>query len=188
MKKLFLTLLALVTFVACEKAEVNPTSVPSKYDFAFDENGECYSQSESGINSDEFFEKVVGYGWRVESVHAILSDGTISTRDWWLDNVGASLPLPYFMDEKNFKSFSINSALSPGYDAGFYFSQYEFCDSKIYFSGSQRYTYNILEVDSQYMTCIKVDGGGYILVVYKRLTDEELLKIQEKYTINWAEQ
>ena len=59
MKRIFLALLAMVTFVACNNTDDVNVIIPDGYDLAFDENGDCYSKTTSGITQEEFEEKKV---------------------------------------------------------------------------------------------------------------------------------
>lgn len=210
MKRIFLSLLAMIAFVACnntDDADViipdNPNIEPevevvdSVYDLAFDDNGVCYSKNTSGITQETFEDKVVGYGWIEISCHEIFENGKLNGEDYWYMMDGGSRHHLYFESESIVKDFSSSTAFPPegyGYpnagQNGFSTYAYHFDASKIYINEAKNtYSRLILEVAEQdIMVCIWALNGDYALTVYKRMTEEQLAYFKQTYTRNWDEE
>ena len=194
MKKLFLALFAMVAFVACEKEEVNPTSVPSKYDFAFDENGVCYSKNTEGISEVVFTNEVVGYGWLEIDTHRVKENGQLEAQDYWSTMVGFHRGQLYFESAGMVKDYWGQHTDIPGIDdtgwqGGFYPYNSSFEAPTFYFDKNNRDYYSvILEVTDDKMVWLrKITKDCYVVATYKRMTDDELTTFQEEYLRDWSE-
>lgn len=178
MKKMFLALLAVVAMVACEDNLEGKSGVETEFDFAFNESGECYSTKTEGISASVFAEQVVGYGWKVLGAYEIYEDGSVSTQDYWRTILGAYAPNLYF--ESNEKVIEYSRFL----DMYRYLPvDYIFDNSKIFYEGKRNfYKYLILKVDEDSMECMKKFQDFYGLVVFQRMTAEELEESKKKYT------
>lgn len=178
MKKIFLTLLAVVAMVACEDNLEGKSGVETEFDFAFNESGECYSTKTEGISASVFAEQVVGYGWKALGAYEIYEDGSVSTQDYWRTISGAYAPNLYF--ESNEKVIEYSRFL----DMYRYLPvDYIFDNSKIFYEGKRNfYKYLILKVDEDSMECMKKFQDFYGLVVFQRMTAEELEESKKKYT------
>ena len=179
MKKIFLALLAVVAMVACEDNLEGKSGEATEFDFAFNEAGECYSTKTNGISASVFAEQVVGYGWKALGAYEIYEDGSVSTQNYWRTILGAYAPNLYF--ESNEKVIEYSRLL----DKYRYLPvDYVFDDSKIFYAGKRNfYKYLILKVDEDSMECMKKFQDFYGLVVFQRMTAEELEESKEKHTV-----
>lgn len=195
---MFFALLAVVAMVACEDNLEGNKGVDTKYDFAFDASGVCYSQSAKEVSQSEFEEKVVGYCWSCGDWYEIYSDGSVSSEDYGASKTGLSTTrIHYFKDNNEVKNYSTSTAYPPGMDSGYGIYKYTFDSSKIYFGDDRNARYQILEVSEEEMAVImqyKYYQGydsqiktKYILTTFVKLTEEQHKKVEEVHWRNWAE-
>ncbi|MBQ3204501.1 MAG: hypothetical protein IJB39_05935 [Alistipes sp.] len=193
MKRIFLTLLALVTFVACNNTGDINVIIPNGYDLAFDENGDCYSKTTPGITQEEFEEKVVGHAWREVSNKRILENGEIEggPEDLVLD--GGSRHHLYFEQENVVIDYFVGYVKREGevrlYECeGFKTYNSNFEAPKFYYDIEYKSCYRlILEVTENNMSCIwKQSEKTYTLVKYTKMTETELEEMQQEFTYDFG--
>lgn len=188
MKKLFLALLAMVAFVACEKTEDGI--------FTFDKDGNCIDKAGREVSAEEFAQKAVGFCWKRNAWYEINNDGIVSGQEYHKGWYGFSpTEYYYFIDNSNVKCYIWNGA-DPVGDSGYYkFSTYGFIDSEIYFEDEEKALYQVLEIVDDSMTVIMqqayIDNGipkmRYFLTTLTKLTEEKHQEIEERYWMNWDE-
>ena len=202
MKRIFLALLAVAAMVACEKEHENTLGEKSKYDFAFDESGVCYSKNAAGVSHVEFSENVVGSCWVRNHWYEIYSDGTVAKTQYGMHN-GILTPgfvswaYYYFKDDSEIKTYSSRTHLPEGMDSGYSIGAYRFDNSAIYFGENTDAKYQILEIVDDEIVVIMRDtysqGGDdgvkvrYFLTTLSRLSEERHQAMEEKYWRNWDE-
>lgn len=193
MKKLFLALLAMVTFVACNNTDDVNVIIPDGYDFAFDENGDCYSKTTSGITQEEFEEKVVGYAWREVSNNRILENGEIEGGPEGMILYGDSRHHLYFEQENVVIDYFVGYVKREGevrlYECeGFKTYNSNFEAPIFYYDIEYKSGYRlILEVTNNTMVCIwKQSEKTYTLVKYTKMTEAELEEMQQEFTFDFG--
>jgi hypothetical protein len=186
MKKLFLALLAMVAFVACEKTEDGI--------FAFDKEGNCIDKAGREVSAEEFAQKAVGYCWVQNDLYEIFSNGTVSDEEYHKDWLGySSTEYFYFMDENSVKSYTWRGSRPVGGNCGYRYGTYSFENSEIYFADNQQALYRVLEITDNSMTVILhqkyLDNGSpkmrYLLTTFTKLTEEKHQQIEELYWVDW---
>lgn len=190
MKRIFLALLAVVAMVGCNENLEETQGIATKFDFAFDVEGVCYSKSTEGITDAEFAEMVVGYGWENVSTYEIFANGNISTKDYWDYMIGGAPVDLYFESDKVLRIFQYLDGAPGGLENkyGYWKRDIIFDSSRIIFDGDRsRYKYLILTVSDDTMVCISKQSKGYHLVTFKRMTAEELETKLQKYHRDWWE-
>lgn len=211
MKRLFLALLAMMAFVACEKDEEmggfiipdNPDIEPgvaeniSEYELAFDEEGLCYSKKHEGITEAEFQTKVFGYGWKEITSNRVLENGNLVAEDYVGEYIGESRQHIAFDSEGVTTEFFRTGAFAPEEDKWFRVRHYRYDGAQMFLEGATSattgasYYYNVLEVTENNLVCLKLrevprEANGwkyvYTLNIYKRMSAEELTEYQQTYT------
>ncbi|MBE6213081.1 MAG: hypothetical protein E7131_00170 [Rikenellaceae bacterium] len=200
MKKMFLALLAVVAMVACEDKSTPQTppnepetEVATKYNLTFNSEGECYSQSFEGISEDVFTAEIKNYGWKQIDLHEIFDNGNIEVANFWEGRDGGG-SYNFYINETVLTQYTSSSAYPPGEDKGYCNYDYAFEDSAIRIKDNTILMFRLLELDDDTMVCIEYIGTNalftkniYGLGTYKRMTPEELEKVQQTYTRNWDE-
>ena len=74
-----------------------------------------------GIGKKSFEELIIGKGWRCESLHEILSDGSLADENWWDWHYGYPVKTYYFSKDSLMQFYSGNCLKSV----------YSFDDSKV---------------------------------------------------------
>ena len=213
MKRIFLALLAVVAMVACEdktneqipnkepELPETTTETTTKYNFAFNSKGECYSQSVEGIGEDVFTAEIINHGWEQVELHEIFDNGNVEYADYWEERDGGGIASPFYIDNTVLTQYLSTTAYPPGEDMGYRNYDYTFEDSAIRINTTMNIEdknipmYRILEVDTDLMICIEFIGiSGYNnkkifgLAAYRRMSAEELEECRQKYTQNWSEE
>ena len=178
MKKLFLALLAMVAFVACDNTDYD-------YDYEFEiADGVFVSGVVEPITYEQFCEEMVGSAWAADlsSARLILEDGSIDNKPHYELTVGGAYTHFYF--DKNSIVVYIDKAIIKGYVV----SDYQYDEGVII---SDMYTepiLSILELEKDKMVCIQHVGwtpnigSRFIICTYNRLDDDEYEKIKHEYT------
>lgn len=171
-----IVLLCAVSFASCNKENMYPT-------FSFDENGECYMPDVSNISTEEFELSVVGYGWKHVITHKIGSDGKCSTKDYYEDLDGGGPSQYYFESSESLKRYMYLDAY-PAH--GYYTYAYDYEDGNRV-SRNGHLVMRIVSLKGGIMKIIdflgtRADGVNvYGYSTYKRMSSEELTKVQNAY-------
>lgn len=179
MKRLFIALLVMATFVACENGnkEKKEIDIQSKYEFVFDEKGVCYCKDNEGITQAEFVEDIINYGWRICNRQRINKKGTLEKNNLPTDG---SEEYTFFTSAENMSVFS--TALT--WDGNRLVSyDITFDDSVIYVG--EKNNYRVLEVADSKIALISTtyhtDYITYDLQEYERISMEQMTQIIESY-------
>ena len=171
-----ITLLCAVTFAACNKEDIYPT-------FAFDENGECYTPDADYISMEEFNSSVVGYGWKHVITHEIDGNGKCSTKDYYEDLIGGGPSQYYFETSSSLKEYMYVDAF-PAH--GYFTYSYNYEEGNRV-SQNGHLVMRIVSLKEDIMKIIeyfgiRADGIKiYGYSTYKRMSSEELTKVQNTY-------
>ena len=171
-----ITLLCTVTFAACNKEDIYPT-------FAFDENGECYTPDADYISMEEFNSSVVGYGWKHVITHEIDGNGKCSTKDYYEDLIGGGPSQYYFETSSSLKEYMYVDAF-PAH--GYFTYSYNYEEGNRV-SQDGHLVMRIISLKGDIMKIIeylgiRADGIKiYGYSTYKRMSSEELTKVQNTY-------
>lgn len=169
------------------------TEATTKYNLAFNSEGECYSQSFEGISEEVFTAEIKNYGWKQVDLHKILDNGNIEVTNYWNNRDGGG-SYNFCIDDTSLTQYTSSSAYPPGEDKGYVVYEYSFENSIIRVKDNSIPMFRLLELDDDTMVCIEYIGKNalftkniYGLGTYKRMTPEELEKVQQTYTRNWRE-
>ena len=171
-----ITLLCAVTFAACNKEDIYPK-------FAFDENGECYTPDADYISMEEFNSSVVGYGWKHVITHEIDGNGKCSTKDYYEDLIGGGPSQYYFETSSSLKEYMYVDAF-PAH--GYFTYSYNYEEGNRV-SQNGHLVMRIVSLKEDIMKIIeylgiRADGIKiYGYSTYKRMSSEELTKVQNTY-------
>ena len=171
-----ITLLCAVTFAVCNKEDIYPT-------FAFDENGECYTPDADYISMEEFNSSVVGYGWKHVITHEIDGNGKCSTKDYYEDLIGGGPSQYYFETSSSLKEYMYVDAF-PAH--GYFTYSYNYEEGNRV-SQNGHLVMRIVSLKEDIMKIIeylgiRADGIKiYGYSTYKRMSSEELTKVQNTY-------
>ena len=171
-----ITLLCAVTFAACNKEDIYPK-------FAFDENGECYTPDADYISMEEFNSSVVGYGWKHIITHEIDGNGKCSTKDYYEDLIGGGPSQYYFETSSSLKEYMYVDAF-PAH--GYFTYSYNYEEGNRV-SQNGHLVMRIVSFKGDIMKIIeylgiRADGIKiYGYSTYKRMSSEELTKVQNTY-------
>ena len=171
-----ITLLCAVTFAACNKEDIYHT-------FAFDENGECYTPDADYISMEEFNSSVVGYGWKHVITHEIDGNGKCSTKDYYEDLIGGGPSQYYFETSSSLKEYMYVDAF-PAH--GYFTYSYNYEEGNRV-SQNGHLVMRIVSLKEDIMKIIeylgiRADGIKiYGYSTYKRMSSEELTKVQNTY-------
>lgn len=171
-----ITLLCAVTFAACNKEDIYPK-------FAFDENGECYTTDADYISMEEFNSSVVGYGWKHVITHEIDGNGKCSTKDYYEDLIGGGPSQYYFETSSSLKEYMYVDAF-PAH--GYFTYSYNYEEGNRV-SQDGHLVMRIISLKGDIMKIIeylgiRADGIKiYGYSTYKRMSSEELTKVQNTY-------
>lgn len=187
--------------LSVEECKLDMNLFDQKY--TVDDEGCCVLKGAKPVPYDEVQSKVVGYGWKSIATFEVQANGKLSRVDYYKDLIGGAPTHYWFESSKQMVRYYYVDALpadgfsrvSWSYDAtkGFFL----FGDGKSPIE--DRYE-QILKLDesngktlmytmSKYG--VKSDGKGgyepfYAMVVYRRMTDDELKKTQETYTYDFS--
>ena len=171
-----ITLLCAVTFAACNKEDIYPK-------FAFDENGECYTPDADYISMEEFNSSVVGYGWKHVITHEIDGNGKCSTKDYYEDLIGGGPSQYYFETSSSLEEYMYVDAF-PAH--GYFTYSYNYEEGNRV-SQDGHLVMRIISLKGDIMKIIeylgiRADGIKiYGYSTYKRMSSEELTKVQNTY-------
>lgn len=168
--------------------------------YTIDEEGCCVLKGVSPIAKDVVLSKVVGYGWQSIGTYEIQDNGKLSKNEYWKDRIGGGpthycfessqqLVQYYYVDAKPAWCFQ---RMSWSYDPT---NGFILCGKEDKLDIKERYR-QILKLEESGGTIlmytlqkkgVKNDGKGgyepfYAMIVYKRMTDEDLKKMKESYT------
>ncbi len=172
---------------------------PTSYDFRFNSEGECYSQNLNGIDANTFVNELQNSGWKQLELYKIMDNGNVEFANYWDDRIGGG-SRHFYVDGTALTQYISSSAYPPGEDKGYCNYDYTFEDSAIRINTTMNIEnnnipmYRILKLNVDYLICIEFIGVSgdenkkvFGLAAYKRMTPEELEKVQQTYTRNWSE-
>ncbi len=182
-------LCAFFAFIGC--SSVNKTS------FVFDETGNKIVETLQMISNEEFQEKIVGRAIKYEKGYEILNDGTLDSIEYCERKQGATgavIPPPPYYFENDSTYFCYYS-----YDAypreGFKKTAYTYDgQSGCVVESDGRKAFQILDIGDDFIKTIvhigyysidKKEHYGYF--TYRFMTDEELKRVQDIYTLDYNE-
>ena len=170
----------------------------SKYEFAFDENGVCYSKTYEGITQEEFDSKVMGYGWKEASSNRVLQSGEVLQDRYYFEVLGVGPEHLYFEKEGAATIFYHTGAYDPANDNFVGERAYTYENSGLYNDWCKpSYYYMILEVSEDELVLLMCRDRAresndwtytYTLNCYNRMTPEQLEEYQQTYTRKWGEE
>lgn len=166
--------------------------------YTIDDEGCCVLKGAKPITRGEVQSKVLNYGWKSIATYEVLANGKLSKEEFWKDMVGGSpthywfessqqLVQYFYMDAKPafcFRNVSWSYNATKGFilcgnDKSATVDQYKQI-LKLVESDGRTLMYTIQKI----ATISDGDNGYkpvYAMIVYKRLTDDELKKMQESY-------
>lgn len=163
--------------------------------YTVDEEGCCVLKGIKPIAADEVQSKVTGYGWKAIGTYEVQDNGKLSTQEYWSVMVGGGPVHYWFESSRQVIQYFYYDAMpafcfhrgSWSYDA----------DNGFILLGDNEST-----TASEYMQILKLDKSNgkvlmytmerrgvtlngksiYTMVVYRRMTDEELENTKKSYT------
>ena len=163
MKNIFLALLAVVAMVACEDNLEGKSGEATEFDFAFNSEGECYSQNLNGIDANTFVNELQNSGWKQLELYKIMDNGNVEFANYWDDRDGGG-PCHFYIDGTVLTQYISTTAYPPGEDMGYRNYDYTFEDSAIRINTTMNIEnnnipmYRILKLDVDYLICIEFIG------------------------------
>ncbi len=176
---------ALFAFVGCSEDD--------DFSFQFDQTGNKIVETSRTITNKEFQEKIVGKALVYVEGYEILNDGTLSSQEYYEsreDMMGfAGEPYYYFENNATWTKYFTSDAI-PGkvFDKdGYTYDEKSGC----IMNSDGKKVFQILEVGGfikavtyiGYYSSDNKDHYGYF--TYRFMTDEELKKVQETYTMDF---
>lgn len=206
MKNLLLTLATIVSsllLASCDNSNGEPPTVicpgfnPFEATYATDGTGCCTLSGVGIFSDDEVKQMIVGYGWKTIATYRVMQDGRLATTDFYNGMTGIAPTDLWFTSDSKAVRFYNNTGLGDKYHSTRYaydtsrgFLLLDIDDTAL--SDADRYmqivNFNDLGDEKQLYTMQKVactttksdkTEPVYALVVYQRMTDEELKKAKE---------
>ncbi len=183
MKNLFLALLAMVAFVAC-----NNTESDYNYEFEF-ENGMFVSGAVEPITYEQFCEEVAGYCWERVASNEIKSNGTLGSDNYWGEMEGGAPGI--FNIEPTLLTYYSTFVGADVMGKGYMNFPIRYDSNSIYIDDDNVYEYYILKIDGNQMTCIENAGLSslgyhFVLSKFRRMSNDELSALKRDYTIDFS--
>lgn len=207
MKHLLLSLAAIVCacmLASCDNTNGEAPSVicpefnPFDAAYTTDDKGFCTLEGASIPSEEEIKQTTVGYGWKAIGTYKVQPNGHLDKTDYWSDMEGGGASNLWFVsDTKAVRLYSISDPYSVRYrtirytydtsrgfllldtgnsalaDADRYMQIVHFYDH-----GDKQYLYSVQRIGYQSTPGDKLEPI-YAMVVYRRMTDEELQKAKE---------
>ncbi len=211
MAKKFLSIVILIAYVfimgSCdsddlrvEECKLDMNLFDCKY--TVDDEGCCVLKGAKPISDDEVKSQVVGYGWKSIATYEVQPNGKLNMADYHDDLIGVA-PIHYwFESSQQMVQYYYDDAMPAD---GFSHVSWTYDATKGYIlcgdgtsAMADRYQ-QILKLDESNGKAlmytikklgVKGDGKGgyepfYGMIVYRRMTDDELKKTQEAYTYDF---
>lgn len=211
MAKKFLSIVILIAYgfimgscdsddLRVEECKLDMNLFDGKY--TVDDEGCCVLKGAKPISDDEVKSQVVGYGWKSIATFEVQSNGKLNMADYHDDLIGGA-PIHYwFKSSQQMVQYYYDDAMPAD---GFSRVSWTYDATKGYIlcgdgtsAMADRYQ-QILKLDESNGKAlmytikklgVKGDGKGgyepfYGMIVYRRMTDDELKKTQEAYTYDF---
>lgn len=198
-----LTMLSIVSFTGCDKTD-EPNGPDTDYDNLFDKtytinnDGCCVLKGLKPVSAADIENKVKGYGWKVIGMYEVQDDGRLSQKDYretvygggyedyWFESGSRLVGFLHsdtpgkFYNKTTWRYDATKGFLMRGTESESLQNRYMQVLALATLQGKEFYMYTMQNIG------VKSDEHGnqkpfYCMVVYQRMTDNELAKIKKAY-------